>query len=61
LPVWKKLLDSYRQLVQANGYDTFHALPCLYAKSSPSSLGIMKTINKWLQPVGIKISKNADD
>jgi hypothetical protein len=61
LPVWKKLLENYRQLVQANGYDTFHKLPCLYAKNSTPSLGILKTINHWLNPVGIKVSKRSDD
>ena len=60
LPVWKKLLESYRLLVQANGYDTFHALPCLYAKTSAPSYGIMKTLNQFLEPLGVKLSKHKD-
>lgn len=57
LPVWKKLLKDYTELVMANGYDQFHAMPCLYAKQIKPSLGIMKNINRLLQPLGVKISR----
>lgn len=58
LPVWKKLLETYTELVRANGYDQFHAMPCLYAKLATPSLGIMKNINRLLQPLGLKIARN---
>jgi hypothetical protein len=58
LPVWKKLLETYAGMVKANGYDQFHVLPCLYAKQATPSLGIMKNVNRLLQPLGIKISRN---
>jgi hypothetical protein len=58
LPVWKKLLETYAGMVKANGYDQFHVLPCLYAKQATTSLGIMKNVNRLLQPLGIKISRN---
>ena len=61
LPVWKELLTKYQQLVVANGYETYHSLPCLYAKAPTTSLGIMKKINQLLKPIGIKISKHSDD
>ncbi|MCA6475338.1 MAG: hypothetical protein IM541_05785 [Chitinophagaceae bacterium] len=58
LPVWKKLLETYAGMVKANGYDQFHVLPCLYVKQATPSLGIMKSVNRLLQPLGIKISRN---
>ena len=58
LPVWKKLLEQYRSQVMANGYDQFHAMPCLYARKVASTLGIMKNINRLLQPLGVKISRH---
>lgn len=57
LPVLKNLLEKYRSQVMANGYAQFHALPCLYAKKPTPSLGIMKNINRLLQPLGVKISR----
>lgn len=60
LPVWKKLLEEYKQIVEANGYATFHSLPCLYAKTSAPSLGIMKTLNQLLKPLGVTLSKHKD-
>jgi hypothetical protein len=58
LPVWKKLLDQYVALVLANGYEQFHAMPCMYARKSAPSMGIMKNINRLLHPLGIKISSS---
>lgn len=57
LPILKKLLDNYIEKVKANRWDYFSALPCAYAKAPVKSRGIMKTINKLLSPLQIKISK----
>jgi len=60
LPVWKKLLSDYAFLVKSNGYDRFHGLPCLYAKKTIPSLGIMKNINRLLHPFGVKLTNKED-
>jgi hypothetical protein len=56
LPLLQEMLNEYRQLVKNNGYDRFHAMPCAYAKKINKSTGLMKTINQWIRPLGIKIA-----
>jgi len=56
LPVLFQLLSNYKEKVKANNYDYFIALPSVYAKPIKQSTGLMKTINKWLKPFGVKIS-----
>ncbi|TAH10533.1 MAG: hypothetical protein EAZ12_04845, partial [Sphingobacteriia bacterium] len=56
IPVLQQILNEYRQLVIKNGYDRFHSIPCAYAKKIKKSTGIMKTMNQWIRPLGIKIT-----
>ncbi len=56
LPVLNELLGEYRTTVLQNGYEKYAVLPCLFSKHVKKSTGLMKTINKWLKPFGIKIS-----
>ncbi len=55
-PVLKDLLDNYRELVIRNGYEKFSAMTCLYAKQVKKSTGFMRTVNRLLKPLGIKLS-----
>ncbi|BDQ11537.1 hypothetical protein [Sediminibacterium sp. TEGAF015] len=57
LPVLQLLLHHYTEIVKANGWDFYRALPCAYAKPVQKSMGIMKTINQLLAPLNIKINK----
>lgn len=56
LPLLQQILNEYRQLVNQNGFDRFHSIPCAYAKKIKKSTGLMKMMNQWIQPLGIKIS-----
>ncbi len=56
LPLLQQILNEYRQLVIKNGFDRFHSITCAYAKKIKKSTGLMKTMNQWIQPLGIKIS-----
>jgi hypothetical protein len=56
LPVLQQILNEYRQLVIHNGFEKFHSIPCAYAKKIKKSTGIMKTVNQWIKPLGIKIT-----
>lgn len=55
-PVLAALLASYRAEVVTNGYDRFRHMTCAYAKPVKQSTGIMKTLNRLIRPLGIKIS-----
>jgi len=57
LPVLQSLLHAYMGKVKANGWDFYAAMPCAYAKPVQKSRGIMKTINRLLSPLQIKVSK----
>ncbi|MBA4197794.1 MAG: hypothetical protein C0459_09590 [Chitinophaga sp.] len=56
LPVLRNLLEDYTKEVKANGYDMFINLNCFYSKPVKKSTGLMRTINKLLKPLGVKIS-----
>jgi hypothetical protein len=47
---------DYAKIVQSNGYDFFSTMNCAFAKKKKKSLGIMKTVNQFLKPLGIKIA-----
>jgi hypothetical protein len=55
-PLLASLLGQYREKVIQNGYEVFHALPCMYAKAPKQSTGIMRLVNGLIKPLGIKIS-----
>ncbi len=55
-PVLREMLDTYRSLVNDNGYQKFSPMPCLYARPVKKSTGLMKTVNQLLKPLGVKIS-----
>lgn len=55
-PVLNEMLSVYRTAVIANGHDRFRNMTCAYAKPVKKSRGIMKTINRLISPLGIKIS-----
>ncbi|MBS1627319.1 MAG: hypothetical protein JSR09_10480 [Bacteroidetes bacterium] len=56
LPVLFQLLSEYQEKVKANNYNDFIVLPGAYTQPAKQSTGLMKTINKWIKPLGIKIS-----
>lgn len=56
LPVLKQLLAAYRSETEKNGYSRYVVLTCAFAKTVKRSTGIMKTVNKWLKPLGVKLS-----
>ena len=56
-PVLAELLNNYRNRVMANGYENFSEMQCVFAKPVKKSKGIMKKLNSWLMPLGIKLVK----
>ncbi len=56
LPVLSNLLAEYREIVMENGYDRFTQISCAFSRPVKKSIGLMKTVNGWLKPFGIKIS-----
>ena len=56
LPVLAQLFQAYQQKVIENGYAVYMPMACAYAKAPTKSLGIMKTANQLLKPIGVKIS-----
>jgi hypothetical protein len=56
MPVLSGLLAEYRAIVIKNGYEKYSVFPCLFSRAVKKSTGLMKTVNKWLKPIGIKIS-----
>ena len=56
LPVLSGLLAEYREAVIRNGYEKYRVLPCLFSKPVKKSTGLMKLVNKWLKPLGVKIA-----
>jgi len=56
LPVLKSILLNYKLVVINNGYDAFSKMECVYAVKKKQSLGIMKMINRWVKPFGIKVT-----
>ena len=56
LPILKQLLATYRSETEKNGYSKYMVLTCAFAKTVKRSTGIMKTVNKWLKPLGVKLS-----
>lgn len=56
LPLLKELLQQYSNAVMQNGYELFSEMVCSYAVKKKKSMGIMKTVNKLLKPLGVKIS-----
>ncbi|TAH09347.1 MAG: hypothetical protein EAZ13_00975 [Sphingobacteriia bacterium] len=55
-PLLTQLLKNYRDLVMQNGHEIYTGLTCAYAIKKKKSLGIMRTINKLLKPLGIKVT-----
>ena len=55
-PVLGELLTEYRSVVERNGYATYSAMPCYFSRPVKKSTGLMKTVNKLLKPLGVKIS-----
>lgn len=55
-PVLKELLQHYRMGVMANDHARFSAMECAYARKKKKSMGIMRTINRMIRPLGIKVS-----
>jgi len=55
-PVLDSLLKEYAEKVKANGYEFFKTMECFYAVKKKKSKGIMKTVNLFLKPLGVKIS-----
>ncbi|HJV19466.1 MAG TPA: hypothetical protein VJ552_06255 [Sediminibacterium sp.] len=55
-PLLKGMLHQYRQAVLANDHARFSAMECAYARKKKKSMGIMKTINRMIRPLGIKVS-----
>ena len=55
-PLLQLLLKDYRNKVIANGYEKYTVMNCVYAKKKNKSLGIMKLVNRLVQPLGIKVS-----
>lgn len=55
-PILEDLLAIYRSKVKENGYDFYDNLTCAYAIPKKKSRGIMKTLNQFIKPLGIKIS-----
>ncbi len=56
LPVLTDLLYQYRQEVMLNGYEKYTILSCAFAKPITSTTGFMRTVNKWLKPIGVKLT-----
>lgn len=56
LPVLAGLLAQYTKEVIRNGYEKYAVLPSVFSTSVKQTTGIMRTINKWLKPLGIKIT-----
>ena len=57
MPLLKSLLDQYRELVVKNGYETFSKYKCAYGRKKKKKIGLMRTLNKWLKPFKISITK----
>ncbi|MDB5212014.1 MAG: hypothetical protein JWQ30_2841 [Sediminibacterium sp.] len=55
-PVLETLFSKYRAAVISNGYEKYSAMPCAFTKPVKKSTGIMPMVNKWLKPLGIKLS-----
>lgn len=55
-PALAQLFQAYQQKVMDNGYSVYASLSCAYAIAPTKSLGIMKTVNALLKPLGVKIS-----
>ena len=56
LPVITSLLTAYRETVIQNGYEKFNQLTCAFSRPVKKSTGLMKTVNGWLKPFGIRIA-----
>lgn len=54
--VLKDLFVRYREKVISNGYEKFSSMPCLYARPVKKSTGFMRTVNRLIKPLGIKLS-----
>jgi hypothetical protein len=52
----KSLFEQYNSLVIQNGFHQFKDLECVYAVKKKKSMGLMKTANRFLKPLGIKIT-----
>lgn len=55
-PSLDSLLQQYAEKVKVNGYNLFKTMDCVYAVKKKKSMGIMKTVNLLLKPMGVKIS-----
>ncbi|MFY9464318.1 MAG: hypothetical protein WAP48_04470 [Sediminibacterium sp.] len=56
LPILKEMLHQYREAVLANSHARFSSMECAYARKKKKSMGIMKTINRLIRPLGIRVS-----
>ncbi|PJE46995.1 MAG: hypothetical protein CUR34_05570 [Sediminibacterium sp.] len=55
-PILQQLFMEYATMVKSNGYALFSSIDCAYVKKKKKSMGIMKTVNQFLRPIGIKIT-----
>lgn len=54
--VLEELFTIYITKVKENGYDFYSNLACAYAVPQKKSRGIMKILNQFIKPLGIKIT-----
>ncbi|MDP3393592.1 hypothetical protein [Sediminibacterium sp.] len=54
--VLEELFAIYTTKVKENGFDFYSNLACAYAIPKKKSRGIMKTLNQFIKPLGIKIT-----
>lgn len=55
LTVWATLLQKYAEKLRQHGYEQFHAMECSFVRPVRPSTGFLRTLNRWLSPLGIRI------